>query len=42
MAPGFNANEPTLKDETIAATASAMGWPTGETSIAYTRRVGVL
>ena len=40
MAQGFN--EPPLKDETIAATASAMGWQTGETPIAYTRRVGVL
>jgi len=29
-------------DETIAAAASAMDWPTGETPIAYTRRVGVL
>tara|TARA_B100000161_G_scaffold229306_1_gene176211 strand:+ start:125 stop:247 length:123 start_codon:yes stop_codon:yes gene_type:complete len=40
MAQGFD--EQTLKDETIAATALAMGWPTGETPIAYTRRVGVL
>ena len=40
MAQGFD--EQTLKDETIAATATAMGWQTGETSIAYTRRVGVL
>ena len=40
MAQGFD--EPTLKDETIAAMASAMGWPTGETSVAHTRRVGVL
>ena len=40
MEHGFD--EPTLTDETIAATASAMGWPTGETSVAYTRRVGVL
>ena len=35
-------DEPTFKDETIAANASAMGWQTGETSVAYTRRVGVL
>ena len=35
-------DEPTLTDETIAAAASAMGWPTGETSVEYTRRVGVL
>jgi len=34
--------DPTLTDETIDATASAMGWQTGETPIAYTRRVGVL
>ena len=40
MAQGFD--EPGLKDETIAAAASAMDWPTGETPIAYTRRVGVL
>ena len=40
MTYGFD--DPTVKDETIAATASAMDWPTGETSVAYTRRVGVL
>ena len=40
MAQGFD--DPTLTDETIAATASGMGWQTGETPIAYTRRVGVL
>ena len=34
MAQGFD--DPTLTDETIAAAASAMGWPTGETPIAYT------
>ena len=39
MAQSFD--EPTLKDETIAATASAMGWPTGETPVAYTGGVGV-
>jgi len=40
MVQGFD--DPTLTDETIAAAASAMGWPTGETSVAFTRRVGVL
>ena len=39
MAQSFD--EPTLKDETIAATASAMGWPTEETPVAYTGGVGV-
>ena len=40
MAQGFD--EPLLNDETIAAADSAMVWPTEETSVAYTRRVGVL